>query len=114
MKTEGTMSELLSHAAAPDCDQSDLRTKMKKYVLHSTFMNKREVSAQEAVFRFMSLTLKISSKLCSFFVNTSLPKHRIGMLKSKAEIAKLPEKNILWLKIMLKNRISVFKRYKRI
>ena len=87
MKSEGTMSELLTHAAA-GCDHSDIRTRMKK--VGATFINKREVSAQEAAFRLIPLQLKKSSRAV-VFVNTTPPKNRIGMLKSKSELSKLQD-----------------------
>jgi len=62
---------------------SGVREQLSK--VGSCFLNHREVSAQEAVYRLLSLHLKDSN--CSVvFVNTNPPESRVSMLRPVEEL----------------------------
>ena len=83
MKSERAMSELLKKVAE-ESRAEDLKLKLRKVV--SAFLSNREVSAQEAAYRILSLPLKRSSRKvvfvnpfplkCRINVNISLPPSR--------------------------------------
>lgn len=78
MKTEKAMGELLKHVAA-EARTEELKMQMRK--VGSAFLTHREVSAQEAVYRILSLPMKQLSRTV-VFVDTN-PKHeRIAVLKN--------------------------------
>ena len=77
LKSERSMSELL-RKVADECRGDDIKEKLHK--LGTAFLNNREVSAQEAVYRLLSLPLKKSSRKV-VFVNTSRKEKRVSMLK---------------------------------
>ena len=79
MKSEGAMSELLKGAVKEFKDE-DVRTKLQK--VGAVFLSSREISAQEATFRLLSIPLKQSSKAV-VFVNTSSKDKRVSLLKPK-------------------------------
>ena len=85
MKTERAMSVLLKQVA------SEARTEELKFQLRkvgSAFLTHREVSAQEAVYRILSLPLKQLSRSV-VFVDTN-PKHeRIAVLKQSTALSQL-------------------------
>ena len=77
MKTGRAMGELLKQVAA-QARTDELKTQLRK--VGSSFLTHREVSAQEAVYRLLSLPMKQLSRSV-VFVNTN-PKHeRIAVLK---------------------------------
>jgi hypothetical protein len=83
MKDERNLSELLMEAAkeASDCS---VREQLRK--VGSCFLTHREVSAQEAVYRLLSLRLKEST--CTVvFVNAGPPESRVSVLRPTEEIA---------------------------
>ena len=77
MKTEKAMGELLKRVAA-EARTEELKMQMRK--VGSAFLTHREVSAQEAVYRILSLPMKQLSRSV-VYVDTN-PKHeRIAVLK---------------------------------
>ena len=85
MKTERSMGELLKRVAA-EARTDELRTQLRK--VGSAFLSHREVSAQEAVYRLLSLPMKQLSRSV-VFVNTN-PKHeRIALLKNPDSLSQL-------------------------
>ena len=87
MKTEKAMGELLKRVAA------EARTEELKIQLHkvgSAFLTHREVSAQEAAYRILSLPMKQLSRAV-VFVDTN-PKHeRIAVLKDSNALKDLDD-----------------------
>ncbi len=77
MKSERSMGELLKNVAA-EARNEDLKIQMRK--VGSAFLTHREVSAQEAVYRILSIPMKQLSRSVVFIdVN---PKHeRIAVLR---------------------------------
>ena len=61
------MGELLKQVSK-ECDGEQIRTQLRR--LGSVFLNHREVSAQEAVYRILSLPLKQLSRKV-IFINTA-------------------------------------------
>ena len=87
MKTERSMGELLKRMAA-EARTDELKTQLRK--VGSAFLTHREVSAQEAVYRLLSLPMKQLSRSV-VFVNTN-PKHeRIAVLKSPDSLSQLED-----------------------
>ena len=80
MKSERAVSELLKKVAN-ECREDDVKSKLKK--LGSVFLNNREVSAQEAAFRLLSLPLKYASRKV-VFVNTAPRSKRMSMLNPQS------------------------------
>ena len=77
LKSERSMRELL-RKIADECRGDDIKDKLRK--IGSAFLNNLEVSAQEAVYRLLSLPLKKSSRKV-VFVNTSKKEKCVSMLK---------------------------------
>lgn len=77
MKSERAMSELLIKVAEESRGE-DLKSKLRK--VGSAFLNNREVSAQEAAYRLLSLPLKRASRKV-LSVNTAPKEKRVSMLK---------------------------------
>ena len=77
LKSERAMSELL-RKVGDECRGEDIKSKLKK--VGSAFLNNREVSAQEAAYRLLSLPLKRASRKV-VFVNTAPKEKRVSMLK---------------------------------
>lgn len=82
MKTEKAMGALLKQVAA-EVRTDELKVQLRK--IGSAFLNHREVSTQESVYRLLSLPLKQLSRAV-VFVDTNA---RIAVLKSPDEISKL-------------------------
>lgn len=76
------MGELLKTAAEESADSS-VREQLRR--VGSCFLTHREVSAQEAVYRLLSMHLKEST--CNVvFVNASMPESRVSMLRSNEQL----------------------------
>ena len=87
MKTEKSMSELLKRVAT-EARTDELKMQMRK--VGSAFLTHREVSAQEAVYRILSLPMKQLSRSV-VFVDTN-PKHeRIAVLKNSNALKDLAD-----------------------
>ena len=85
MKTERSMGELLKKVSN-EVRTEDLMTQLRK--VGSAFLTHREVSAQETVYRILSLPMKQLSRSV-VFINTN-PKHeRIAVLKTKDKLSQL-------------------------
>ena len=85
MKTERSMGELLKQVAA-EARTDELKKQLRK--VGAAFLSHREVSAQEAVYRLLSLPMKQLSRSV-VFVDTN-PKHeRIAVLKSHDSLSQL-------------------------
>ena len=85
MKSERAMGELLRHVSK-ECSGEDIRTQLRK--LGTAFLNHREVSAQEASFRILSMPMKKLSRKC-VFINTSPQNERVTMTKPLTSIQEL-------------------------
>ena len=87
MKSEKAMSELLLKVSK-ETGAEEVKTQMAK--LGSTFLNHREVSAQEAAYRLLSLPLKKSTRSV-VFVNTSPKEKRVAILKPAAVLSAMDD-----------------------
>ena len=87
MKTERSMGELLKHVAA-EARTDELRSQLRK--VGSAFLTQREVSAQEAVYRIMSLPMKQLSRSV-VFVDNNPKNERIAVLKDNASLSQLED-----------------------
>ena len=87
MKTERSMGELLKRVAA-EARTDELKTQLRK--VGSAFLTHREVSAQEAVYRLLSLPMKLLSRSV-LFVNTNTKNERIAVLKSSDSLSQLED-----------------------
>ena len=85
MKTEKSMGVLLKQVAA-EVRTDELRTQLRK--IGSAFLDHREVSAQEAVYRLLSLPMRQLSRAV-VFVDTNVKKDRIAVLKGRDAIDQL-------------------------
>ena len=87
LKAEKGMGELLKQAAK-ELEQGNIRQQLKK--LGSVFLTNREVSAQEAVYRVLSMALRRCSR--SFvFLNTNSKESRDSLLLPFAQLQKLDD-----------------------
>ncbi|XP_078692147.1 uncharacterized protein LOC144922342 [Branchiostoma floridae x Branchiostoma belcheri] len=80
LKGERAMSEVLKKVLE-ESRGDDLKSTLRK--VGSAFLNNREVSAQEAVYRLLSLPLKRASRKV-VFVNTAPKDKRVSMLKPRS------------------------------
>ena len=85
MKTERAMGELLKQVAA-ETRTEELKVQMHK--VGSAFLTHREVSAQESVYRILSLPMKQLSRSVAF-VDTNPKPERIAVLKDKSSLKDL-------------------------
>lgn len=81
-KGEREMGRLLKEASKESDKNDNIRRQLKK--LGNVFLTHREVSAQEAVYRVLSMPMKKCSRQV-VFINTSLPSERIHILKSRKQ-----------------------------
>ena len=81
-KDENGMGELLKQACKEHADK-DVKTMLRK--VGSTFLNHREISAQEATYRILSMPMKKLSRSV-VFVNTDPRNERIAVLKTKDQL----------------------------
>ena len=84
MKTERSMGELLKRVATDD----ELKVQLRK--VGSAFLTHRELSAQEAVYRLLSIPMKHLSRSV-VFVNTNPKNERIAVLKSNESLSQLDD-----------------------
>ena len=82
MKTDRAMGVLLKHVAS-EARTKELKTQIRK--VGSAFLTHREVSAQEAVYRLLSLPMKQLSRSV-VFVDTNPKSERIAVLKDKTSL----------------------------
>jgi hypothetical protein len=76
-KPEHELGELLT-AASKQASNLDIRSQLKK--VGSKFLNSHEISAQEAVYRLLSLPLKRSTRQV-LYVSTEMQEERVRLLK---------------------------------
>ncbi|XP_026481429.1 uncharacterized protein LOC113388245 [Ctenocephalides felis] len=88
-KIEGGLSKLLREAAA-DCNNNNVSVKDKFRKITNLFLNHNLMSAQEAAYHVLSLSLSKQSRK-TIFINTSPSKERVHMLKSSNCLEKLNE-----------------------
>lgn len=89
LKSEKSMGELLKQVPK-ECDGEQIRTQLRR--LGSVFLNHREVSAQEAVYRILSLPLKqLSRKVV--FINTASKEERVSLLKPTHQIEDMEDES---------------------
>ena len=81
-KSEQAMGELLKQVSK-ECRDDDIRSKLKR--LGSVFLNNREVSAQEAAYRILSLPMQRKSRTV-LFVNTDPKSERVAVLKPSKDL----------------------------
>ena len=74
LKSECSMGELLKQVSK-ECGSEQIRTQLRR--LESVFLNHREVSAQEAVYRTLSLPLKQMSRKI-VLINTAAKEDRVS------------------------------------
>ena len=87
LKSERSMGELLKQVSK-ECSSEDIRTQLRRF--GSVFLNHREVSAREAVYRILSMPLKqLSRKVV--FVNTAAKEDRVTLLKPINQIEDMDE-----------------------
>ena len=87
MKSERAMGELLKNVANENRSE-ELLSQLRK--VGSAFLNHREVSAQEAVYRILSIPMKQLSRSV-VFVDTNSKCNRIGVLKDLNAISQLDD-----------------------
>ena len=85
MKSDRAMGVLLKHVAS-EARTEELKSQMQK--VGSAFLTHREVSAQEAVYRLLSLPMKQLSRSV-VFVDTNPKSERIAVLKDKNTLDQL-------------------------
>lgn len=86
-KSKKSMGELLKQVSK-ECGAEQIKTQLKH--LGSVFLNHREVSAQEAVYRILSLPLKQLSRMV-VFINTAPKEDRVSLLKPMQKLANLAD-----------------------
>ncbi len=89
MKSERSMGELLRNVAA-EARTEELKIQMRK--VGSAFLTHREVSAQEAAYRILSLPMKQLSRSV-VFVDTNCRTDRIAVLKDKNALKDLDDED---------------------
>ena len=87
LESERSMGELLKQVSK-ECGGEQIRTQLRR--LGSVFLNHREVSAQEAVYRILSLPLKQMSRKV-IFINTAAKEDRASLLKPINQIEHMDE-----------------------
>ena len=94
MKTDRAMGVLLKRVAS-ETRTEELKQQMRK--VGSAFLTHREVSAQEAVYRILSLPMKQLSRSV-VFVDTNPKSERIAVLKTKSCLANLKMMTLMYFK----------------
>ena len=89
LKAEKGMSELLKQAAK-EANEGNTRQQLNK--LGSVFLTNREVSAQEAVYRVLSIPLRRSTRTV-IFINTDNKESRDALLLPFTQLQKLDDDN---------------------
>ncbi len=89
LKSEGAMSELLRQVAMESRGE-DIKAMLKR--LGSVFLNHRQLSAQEAVYRILSLALKMLSRKV-VFINKSPKEDRVSLLKPANQLENMDDES---------------------
>ena len=87
LKSEAAMGELLKNVCR-ECRGEEIRVQLRR--IQSVFLNHRELSAQEAAYRILSLPLKQLSRTV-VFVNTSPKEDRVTMLKPSSQLNQMED-----------------------
>ena len=87
VQTERSMSELLKQVSKESSGQEIWK---QLRLLASVFLNHREVSAQENVYRILSLPLKQLSRVV-IFINTDSKQERLSILKNANQIQQMED-----------------------
>ena len=87
MKTEKSMGELLKRVAA-EARTDELKSQLRK--VGSAFLTHREVSAQEAVYRILSLPMKQLNRSV-VFIDTNPKNERVAVLKDSNSLSELED-----------------------
>jgi len=87
MKTDRAMGEILKRVAS-EVRTQELRAQIRK--VGSAFLSHREVSAQETVYRVLSLPMKQLSRAV-VFVDTNPKSERIAVLKDSVTLSQLKD-----------------------
>ena len=87
MKHEKKMGELLKNVSK-EVITEELRTQLRK--VGSAFLTHRELSAQEAVYRLLSMPMKRLSRSV-VFIDTTVKECRIAVLKSNDVLSRLDD-----------------------
>ena len=90
MKTERSMGDLLKRVAC-ESRTDELMTQLRK--VGNAFLTHREVSAQEAAYRILSLPMKQLSRSV-VFVDTNPKNERIAVLKNIQELEQLEDDDV--------------------
>lgn len=86
-KDERELSQMLKEAAK-ELKDADIKSRLQK--IGSVYLSNREISAQEAAYRLLSIPLKrCSSKMV--WIPTDLPDERIGILKPQSLLDELDD-----------------------
>ena len=101
-KDEREMGEVL-RAAKKEYADKDIRTQMRK--IGSVFLTHREVSAQEAVFRLLGLTMVKSTVKC-VFIPADMPDSRVRILKSRSQLEMLDRKSDVYMTGLVQRYIA--------
>ncbi|XP_053405183.1 uncharacterized protein LOC128558914 [Mercenaria mercenaria] len=88
-KSQRGMSSLM-HAACKEARNGNLDLKRQVRHIGNVFSNSVEVSAQEAVYLVLQMSLTRSTRDVTF-INTSAPEKRIHLLKSKTVLDEMPD-----------------------
>ena len=89
LKSEKSMGELLKQVSK-ECRAEQIKTQLRR--IGSVFLNHREVSAQEAVYRILSLPLKQLSRKV-IFVNASPKEDRVTLLKPASQLERIEDES---------------------
>ena len=90
MKAERSMGDLLKRVAC-ESRTDELKTQLRK--VGAAFLTHREVSAQEAAYRILSLPMKQLSRSV-VFVDTNTKNERISVLKNTQELEQLEDDDV--------------------
>ena len=102
LKSEKGTSELLRQVSK-EYRGENIKVQLKQ--LKAAFLNHRKVSAQEAVYRILSLPLKqLSRKVV--FINSSPKEERVSMLKPTSQLEIMDESSLDIYQIIVIDRYA--------
>ena len=102
MKNEKGMGELLKHVAHENRSE-ELVKQLRK--VGSAFLTHRELSAQEAAYRLLSLPMRQLSRAV-VFINTNKKEEMIAVVKPISDLGKLDDKMKMYFKRALLTGIN--------
>ena len=86
-KSENGMSKLLREAL-DELEKGNNKVRERLRVIANKFLNSSEISAQQAVYHILSISISTSSR-STVFTNTNKPENRISMVKSNEALQSL-------------------------